>query len=35
MDTQKATEKQFKSDADLISWMDTQQVLHAEGLLPK
>jgi hypothetical protein len=34
MDTQNATEKQFTSDADLIMWMDINQVLYAEGLLP-
>lgn len=35
MKTKKATEKQFISDADLIMWMDVNQVLYAEGLLPK
>ena len=35
MKTKKATEKQSISDADLIMWMDVNQVLYAEGLLPK
>jgi hypothetical protein len=33
--TKMGTEKQFISDADLIMWMDVNQVLYAEGLLPK